>query len=213
MAYQSPYAKKGQGREGDFAENLYRKVLNYYRVGFNETSIEEDCGGVDFRRLNGEEDDTKARKSAGPHRTWLEVCASFQGPIGSGWTYKEGKWVAHLMIYEEDGWITDIIFGRHLSTDAVENIIEKKCDLTQLTRTANELYKLYHRWSRNYKTGDMEHRGATVCVTYPDLEGLPTFQRIPVPREMWPEVMDEYNKLAMIAAKGRKIDPPYKGIK
>ena len=212
MGYKSPYDNRGSGREGEFTQDLYHRVLKHHKVLFEKTSTKEDCEGTDFRRLDGEGDDAKARKSAGPHRIWLEICASFNGSIGSGWSYHD-VWIPQLMIYEDDGIITDIIFGRYYSPDAIRDIVDKKCKLDETTSSSKELYKLYRRWSRNPKTGKMEHRGATVCVTYADLESIRSFQRIQVPREFWQEIMDEYNNLAKIAAKGRKIDPPYCGIK
>lgn len=210
--YQSSYDKRGSGREGAFAQDLYHRTLKHYKIGFKESSIKEDCEGKDLRRLNGEEDDVKARKSAGPHRFWMEICAAFNAPIGSGWSY-HNVWIAQLMVYEADQFITDIIFGRYFSPDAIRDIVEKKCDLNVTTRVSNELHKLYHRWSSNVKTGEMEHRGATVCATYEDLESVESFQRIEVPRDWWPDIMKEYNTLATIKAKGKKANPPYFGIK
>jgi hypothetical protein len=207
--FTSKWDSRGSGDEGKYAEALYDKVLNFNEIPFVETTKLEDCKGADRiegKGKNKRKTDVKGRKSAGPHKTWLEICASHEGAIGTGWSYHDVD-IAQLMIYEEDGYITNIIFGKYYAPDAKENIIEKT-DLTKTTRSSVELYKLYHRWSR-YKSGNLEHRGATLCIKYSALEALSSFEAIAVPKELWEDVMNYYNK----AAKQNRERIPYKGIK
>lgn len=212
MLYKNKYDTRGSGKEGAFADSIYDRVLKESNVSFRNASIREDCAGKDKIRANGEADDVKGRKGAGSLRVCLEVCSANNGPIGSGWSYHD-VYIAQMMIYvDENKHITDIIFGRYYAPDAVKNILDK-LDLTVETKINNELRKLYPRWSYNKDRDTYEHRGATVCVEYSDLESLPSFERIQVPRKYYAEIMKFYNDLAVIQARGKPIAVPYDGIK
>ena len=208
--YKSKYDSRGAGREGEYAINLYDRLMKFLNEQIEKTTVREDCDGKDRRRRERYED-IKSRKGAGQHRVYFEECAANNAGLGTGWIHHDVD-IVQLMIYQdEDNFITDIIFGRFDAKDAVKFL--ESLDLTIETNTHNELHKLYHRWSFDPIDRTTKHRGATVCVSYDDITSLPSFERIQVPRDWWPEIMKEYNDLAKVKAKGRNFEVPYNGIR
>ena len=192
--YKNKFDKRNASGEGEFAADLYDKVLNYYNIGFNKSNIKEDYAGIDRFRHDGTEDDIKGRKYAGPHLTWLEL-AGAKKEIGTDWVYHK-IYISQMMVYENQKYIQNVIFGRYYAPDAVEYIINK-IDLETETKRSNELYKVYHRISPNPYTQVMEHCGATICIQYSDLETLPSFEIIQVPRDFWKKVRIQYGYIGI----------------
>ena|SRR5581483_2664576 len=181
------YDRRGANDEGKFAQALYDLSCQGAGRKYREANIKEDCEGVD-RYVGGKAVDVKGRKFRIPPNTcWVETSASGK-PHGTGWVYKP-KWIAQLMVFEQDHYITNCIFGEYHTSDLLE-VMNKKVDYKS-TASRGELYKLYTRWT------DGKHRGTMTVVTYEDLQSLKSFSVLPVPRCKWDEARRIYGLLGI----------------
>jgi hypothetical protein len=127
--------------------------------------------------------DFKGRKNCAPQTMFIETAAAGKPNTRTGWVFK-GKWLYALMIYSENGYIKNVIFGKVLEDDIVK-ICDEKVDFNSSSRK-DVLYQIYHRYFNG------EHRGDTTLITYADVESAPSFKPIPVPRNLWHHVQDVY---------------------
>lgn len=177
------YDKRGAGVEGELAENLFREVCKLHKQNFLNSSIKEDCAGVDGY-LDGRPIDVKARKNRIPANTcWVEV-AKAGGVVGTGWSYHD-KYVAQQMVYEEGNKIIKMQYGIYHTPDVVE-LMKRKVNFKSKADIGT-LYELYTRW------WDGQHRGTMTVLPYSDLESLPSFQALIVPPTLWIKVKAFYN--------------------
>lgn len=181
------YDRRGANDEGKFAQALFdlscKEAGRVYRVA----SVKEDCAGID--RYVGDKDlDIKGRKFRMPPNTcWIETSASGKGHK-TGWGFKP-KWIAQLMVFEQDRYLTNCIFGEYHTSDLVE-LMDKKVNYNSKA-DSGKLYELYTRWT------DGQHRGTMTVVSYEDLQSLKSFSALPVPRYKWDEVRRIYNLLGI----------------
>jgi len=184
------YDNRGAGREGEFAENLFKEVCRLRKQNFLNSSLKEDCAGADGY-LDGRPIDVKARKNRIPPNTsWLEL-AKANGAIGSGWAFKD-KLIAQLMVYEENKFITKAQFGIYHTKDLRELIV-KVLDLNQVSKKG-ELYKIY---TRPPETKTEAHRGIMTVAAYEDLEKLGSFAPMTIPKDMVNSIKIEYGYLGI----------------
>ena len=170
-------------KEGDFAEYLYDLTNKYYGISLTSATVEQDCSGID-RIKDKKEIDIKSRKGRKPpHMVWIELSAAEKN-IGTGWAYKD-KYTAQMMVYENNKFVNDVIFGEFYNPDLVENVLKNKVDFDSRV-SVQTLYKVYTRISYG------KHRGDMTLVNYEDLESLESFKRFDVPREYWQLVVDFY---------------------
>lgn len=176
------YDKRGAGDEGEFAENLFREVCKLHKQTFRNSNLKEDCAGVDGY-LDGRSIDVKARKNRIPKNTcWIEVSKA-GGTVGTGWAYHD-KHIAQLMAYEEDNNLTKTHYGIYHTPDVVA-LMKEKVDFKS-NASKGKVYELYTRW------WDGQHRGTMTVLTYADLESLPSFQALEIPRNLWERVRAYY---------------------
>lgn len=176
------YDKRGAGAEGEFAENLFREVCRIHKQNFKNSSIKEDCSGVDGY-LDGRPIDVKARKNRQPPNTcWVEVSKA-GGTVGTGWAYHD-KYIAQLMVYEEDNKVLKVQYGIYRTNDLVELMKSKVNFESKASKGA--VYELYTRW------WDGQHRGTMTVMPYSDLESLKSFQILEVPNTLWDRVKAFY---------------------
>jgi hypothetical protein len=184
------YDKRGAGAEGKFAENLFREVCRLYKQNFLNSSLKEDCAGIDGY-LDGRPLDVKARKNRIPPNTsWLEL-AKANGSIGSGWGFKD-KLIAQLMPYEESKFIIKAQFGIYHTKD-LRKLITKVIDLNEVSKKG-ELYKIY---TRPPEEKTETHRGILTVVTYEDLENLESFIPMLIPKDLINSIKIEYGYLGI----------------
>ena len=171
MSFAHPLDKRGSTSEGQLAEDLYKKC---HKKGLKEATNEQDKRGVDCFK-NGKKIDIKARKKRlpEPHTCWIEISMN-GGEIGTGWAYKD-KYIAQMMVYEKDNKIDKVIFGEYYAPDLI-NVLDKKVDWNSNLTNRGEIYKLYSRYN---KLGKIERM---TILTYKDLESLPSFQVIEIPK-------------------------------
>lgn len=176
------YDKRGAGEEGELAENLFREVCRLHKQNFLNSSIKEDCAGVDGY-LDGRPIDVKARKNRIPANTcWIEVSKA-GGVVGTGWAYHD-KYIAQLMVYEEANKIIKMQFGIYHTPDVVE-LMKQKVNFDSKANKGT-LYELYTRW------WDGQHRGTMTVLPYSDLESLASFHILEVPATLWGKVKAFY---------------------
>jgi len=176
------YDKRGAGDEGKFAENLFREVCRLYKQNFLNSSLKEDCAGVDGY-LDGRPIDVKARKNRIPANTcWIEVSKA-GGVVGTGWVYHD-KYIAQQMVFEEDNKIIKMQYGTYHTPDVVE-LMKQKVNFDSKANKGT-LYELYTRW------WDGQHRGTMTVLPYSDLESLASFHILEVPETLWGKVKAFY---------------------
>lgn len=184
--------RRGASEEGKFAQDLYEFCCKDTGRGFKTASIKEDCAGIDAHinmldNVNAtlsKSVDVKGRKFRMPPNTcWIETSASGKAH-GTGWAYKP-KWIAQLMVFEQDGYLTNCIFGEYHTSDLVE-LMDKKVDYNSKA-SYGKIYELYTRWT------DGQHRGTMTIVSYEDLQSLKSFSTLAVPRHKWDEVCRIYD--------------------
>jgi len=181
------YDRRGAGDEGRFAQQLYDLACKEVGCKYREANIKEDCQGID-RYVGDRAVDIKGRKFRMPKNTcWAEISAA-GGPVGSGWSYKD-KWIAQLMVFEEENMLINVIFGEYHTSDLVD-LMKAKVDFTSKA-TCGEVYKLYTRWT------DGQHRGTMTVIPYTDLQALKSFSILPVPRYKWDETRRIYGLLGI----------------
>jgi hypothetical protein len=179
---QHKYDKRGASVEGQLAENLFREVCRLHKQNFLNSSLKEDCAGVDGY-LDGRPIDVKARKNRIPANTcWVEVSKA-GGTVGTGWAYHD-KYIAQQMVYEEDNKIIKMQYGIYYTPDMVE-LMKRKVNFKAKAEVGT-LYELYTRWWNG------EHRGTMTVVPYSDLESLPSFQVLVVPPTLWSKIKAFY---------------------
>lgn len=181
------YDKRGANDEGIFAQNLYDLSCKEAGRKLREASVKEDCQGID--RYDGDRAiDIKARKFRMPINTcWIEVSKA-GGSVGTGWAYKP-KWVAQLVVVEQEKMLVDVYFAEYHTTDVVD-LMNAKVDFKSVA-DRGKLYELYTRWT------DGQHRGTMTVITYEDLQSLKSFSKLPVPRYQWDEVRRIYGLLGI----------------
>ncbi len=184
------YDRRGANEEGLMAESLWDEAMILLGEKSSPAGVREDCEGTD-RLWRKRKVDVKARKNRiAPHCAWIEL-AKVNSAIGTGWGYSD-KWIAQLMVYEELRYIVNVQFGVYLAND-LKAVIESKVDFNKLADKGT-LHQLYAR--KGEKSGEA-HRGIMTVLHYDDLEALPSFEVIEVPKSLWPKVRIRYGYIGI----------------